>query len=342
MKKILKQLGVSLLFLLFLNVIFYILKSFFFYGFNFYNFLVYFFVGLFSFMVFFVFVVLSFLYPFVDDNKRIKDPSLRHILYLVGAAFVFLWFGFNIYILVVFIALFLFLLISDFSVVREEKSFFRFKFEKLFARAQINIFSAFAVLIAILIFLSPKISNGEINFPIIIYNNIFPKLEAIYQKQIPGFSGEMSVDEYLFLSAINGESFKGTPLQDITKPKDYEDLKQTFNDIKTGPLAEAFQQSLAQGREQFSKTINFQVVGDEKMKDVFYKLISKQISDNFSKYKELGIFFSIFIFFLITRGIISLVGIIYMPLALLVFKIFQATGFFKLEEEEVKRQKIVI
>jgi hypothetical protein len=271
-----------------------------------------------------------------------RDSFLKYVVYAIGALFILLWFKLSVYTLIAVGILLILFVLADISIKREEKSFYKFRFEKIFRSVEGLIFSGFAVLIAFLVFLSPRIAGGSLNLPRSLYDSIFPRIEKIYANQMPGFSGDMTVDEYLLLSGIRGGSFKGTPLENLEKPKTYEELKQIFNSIQSGPLAAAFQEALKQGRDQFSKAINIEVKGEDKMKDVLYNMISSQISSSLERYKQISIVALIFILFLLIRTIISLFGLVYAPLAFLIFKIFQKAKFFKLEEETVQREKITI
>lgn len=342
MQKIIKQILVGLLFLVFLNLSFYSLKVIFFQkGFSL-AFLVLFLVSLLFSLAFLVFLNLSFPKKIIQQEKEIKDSALRFVFYALGALSVFLWFGFTAYIVIAFAVFLISFLLSDFYQRRESATFLKFSFRKTSKIAQSFLFTALTLLIAFLVFLSPKIIGGKLELPRPVFDAVFPQLEKIYSSQIPGFSGEMTVDEYLLLQGLTEGAFKGTPLESVQIPKDLQGLENLLVSIQTGPLGASFQQALQQGRSQLSKAFGVEIKGDEKMKDVLYQMISNQFSSNIQKYKQLGTVILILVLFFFIRGIFGIIGILYFPLALLIFKIFKATGFFKTEKETVEREKITI
>lgn len=342
MNQIAKKVLISLLFLTFLNLSFYGLKLIFFQKSNFWTSLILFLVALFFSLTFLSFLSLAFLRPLIYNQKEMKDSFLRFVVYFFGLLSIFLWFGINGYILLSSVFFLVFLFLGDIFIKREEKLFVKFHFKRILKTAQNTLLTGIAILIAFLAFLSPKFIGGKIELPRSFYDDIFPRLEKTYSSQIPGFSGEMTIDEFLLLQGFNQGIFKGTPLGDIKPPRTYQELQEIFNNIQLSPAKDMFQQVLQQGRSQFSKTAGIELKGDEKMKDVVYQIISYQISLSLRPYRQIGIAGLIFFFFILSRGLIGIVGLFYPPVAWLLFEIFRKIKFFRIEKETIEREKIII
>ena len=200
MSAIKKQILISLLFVLFLNLNFLGLYLIFYsQSITFLGSFIYTLILLCLLNAFFVFFVLSFLEPIVYKERKIKESLIRFLIIFIGSFPIFFWFGFNIYSALAFFFFLLFLMLTSRAINKEKGSSLKFRFGRIFKSSKWIFLTGFAILIAFVAFLSPKILGGKIQLPRSLYDAVFPDIEERLASQYPGFSGEMTVNEFVLL-----------------------------------------------------------------------------------------------------------------------------------------------
>jgi hypothetical protein len=230
---------------------------------------------------------------------------------------------------------------ADKAIRKSANIFIKFNFTNSFKVAKGSLLTGFAMLIAILIFLSPKIIGGKIQVPRSLFEKLVPVAENLYKTQSPGFSSDMTVDEFIFLEALSGNNFPGAKDLEI---KNYDDLKETIRLVKQRVNQQVINKSLNQPKQDLSRMSGKRLKGSEKMKDVIYDTISRQLSLSLKSYQNIvGVTIGLVLFFfLILKGILSIVGLIYLPVAWIFFTIFRRNNFFKIETVSVNQEKLII
>lgn len=296
---------------------------------------------IFPWLWYFLVSLLFFLFFFIFSSLALKKSFWRYVLYFLVPALSFLFFGFTVYTAVAFIFLFLFLINGDRLIQKEKDVLLSFSFSRIAKKGASAFFTGIAVLIAILVFLSPKTIGGQLGLPRPLFDAIFPIVENIFSQQISGFSGEMTVDQYLLLQASEQleefktqEELKTIPLLPVGGEK---------IEINFGPTEEEIREEiLSQGRAQFSNIIARPVKGDEKMKDIFYEIVSVQVSQIIKPYQQAGTIGLIFIFFLLTRMVLTILSYLFLPLTFLFFLLLKKIKFFEIKIEKVDKEILSI
>lgn len=286
------------------------------------------------------------------------------IICLLNSLLVLIFFKFNNFLAFGIISFFLFSVFAARIVQEEEENLLKIKFFRITQKGIENLLTGFAVLIAVLLFLSPKVVGGELVFSQPLFTVIWPQVEKFFSEQFPGFSGDMTVDDYLLLqifgSAEEGSleetEFKtqqffplpfsnekielefGEKLQEELRKKIEEELKNISEEERERIEEEMIKQS----RDQLSQMVGKELKGDEKIKDVFYEVISAQFSKIVAPYKMPGSIGLIFAFFLVARTIAMLFLYIVLPFSYLIFILFKKLGFFIVRIEKVDKEVITI
>jgi hypothetical protein len=299
--RIAKQILISILFLGFGCLNFYFLKTLLFEEGEILVYFISFLLSLLFFAPCFVLLVLTF-----------GKQKWQYLLYFLISLSIFLFFSFNVYTAVSAVALFLFFFAAARAVKEEKDSLLKFKFSRITRKGFGAFFTGLAILIAVLLFLSPKIIGGELTLPRSLFDAAWPMIENIFSQQMPGFSGEITVDGYIFLQVPDEQKAKIT------------------------------EEMLQEQREQFSEMVGYQLKGDEKLKDVFYEIFSSQISRVIEPYQQIGSWGLIFIFFLTIRMVLMFFSYICLPIAWLIFILFKKTKFFEIKTEKVDKEVLTI
>ena len=349
MDRSLKQVLISILLLGAAGVNFYSLKTLTFEKVEFLNFLIIFLISLLFFTVFLAFLIFT------------LEGRWKILIYFLLSCLLFLLLcpstpSYNLTYLIVGILLFLLsLFITGERIRKEEDILLRFSFLRIFQSGIRNFFTGFAVLIAILIFLSPKVIGGRLTLPRSLFDALWPGMEKILSSQMPGFSGEMTVDEYILFQTfgiqeeiedqIQYEKEQVFPLPEEKMNIELEkELEKQLQERMEREREKVTDEMLQQGREQLKKQLGIEreIKGDEKMKDIFYELITEKISKYTQRYPQMGSWGLILAFFLIAKMILMLFSYFCLAFGWLMFKIFIATNFFRIEKIKEDKEVIVI
>lgn len=344
-----KQVLLSLLFILFLNLSFFGLRLVFFQNGSILGYSVLFLVFLLFCLIFFVFWVLSFLPVNFAQERKIIFRLVKFLIPALCSFSIFIWFGLNVYTAIAALIFLLFILLSASTIEKKESLGLKFDFSQVFRATKWTFLTAFAALIAFVAFLSPKLLGGRIELPRSLYDAVYPKIEERLILQYPGFSGEMTLDEFILLLAFQNPS-KDFPLKNPQeKIKNYSDFKILSKQFESKVGKKETGKLLKESRKEFLKTFGIdakktKISGDEKMKDVFYKISSSWFDARAKFYQYIvGIIAGLIIFFFfIARFTLSLVSIFYLPIAWIFFKVLRKINFFKIDIEKVDREKITI
>jgi len=103
---------------------------------------------------------------------------------------------------------------------------------------------------------------------------------------------------------------------------------------------------LKDGHKKFSEFSGKKIKGNEKMKDVIYWILNYQIVKNFEKKgkeekekKELlGSVSLIFLSFIVIRGFFSLLCLLYLPLAWVLFEFLKKIKFLRIKKEKTEKE----
>jgi len=348
MNPILKQVLFSVLFLLFLSLSFLGLYLIFYSTtITFLSSLIFFLIILCFSNTFFVFLALSFLQITTYKTKEIKGGFLAFLVVFLGSFSIFFWFGFNIYSFLAFI-LFLVLLFSSYHLIKREQSkYLKFDFSRVFKISKWTFLTGFAVLIAFVAFLSPKLLGGKIQLPRSLYDAAFPKIEQQLISQYPGFSGEMTVDEFILLVSFKNPP-KNFPIKK-TEIKTYSDFKNVSEKFEKKINKKELDKLLKENRKELLNSFGvdqaeIKIKGNEKVSDVLYKISSNWLEAKSKIYQYVaGIIAGLILFlFLMARLVLSIAGFFYLPIAWFFFKFLRKINFFKIDIEKVEKEKITI
>lgn len=345
-----KQILFSVLFLIFLSLSFLALYLIFYSATTtFLSSLIFFLIVLCLLNAILFFFSLSFLKPFVCYNRKIKEDFIVFAIIFLGSFSVFLWFGFNIYSLLSFILFLALLFLSYHSIKKEQSKYLKFSFHKVFKSCKWFFLNGFAILIAFVAFLSPKILGGKIELPRSLYDVFFSDIEERLASQYPGFSGEMTVDEFILLLSLQNPPKDSLIKKEEEEIKTYSDFKKFSKNLEKKVDKKEMDELLAQGRKELLKTFGFnktkiKIEGDEKMSDFFYKISYNWLETKVKIYQYLvGVVAGLILFFFFSaRLVLFIAGIFFLPLAWSLFKILRKINFFKVEIEKVNREKITI
>jgi len=345
-KKLLKQIILAFLFFLFLNLSFFYLKALLFKEGNFILPFILFLVFLLLGATFFIFLVFS------KASLKLQIP----FDFLIFGSTLF-WFGTNVYMIVAGLILTLFLFFSQIVLRKEEKNLLKFSFSRLSHKTYEVLLTGVAILIAVLLFLSPKLLGGKINLPRPLFDLFWPTTERFLSSQTPGFSGDMTVDQFLilqmsrenvdkmleqYLKTKSPEQPSGPllPFQGQIEIEFYKELQKQLEETKKQIPKEVLQK----GREELAKTfqIDKTLKGNEKMKDIFYEVVTVMIAKNVKSWEKLGTIGLILIFFMLIKTVSIFFNYILLLISWLIFKIFFATKFFKLVTIKVDKEELNI
>lgn len=228
---------------------------------------------------------------------------------------------------------------------REEEILLEFNFFRVAKKGFGMFFTATAILLAVSFFLSPKMTGGELTLPKPLFNFAWPVVESIFSQQYPGLSGDMTVDEYIVLQKIIQEkdqssSQNANPL--IPFSSDQMDKEKLLKKVRTRKQ-QIPSQVLKTNRANLANDLGLEKLkGNEEVKPVFYRMISKRIETAIEGYKQLGSLGLIIIFFLLAKAVLSLFSEIVVFPAWLVYKLSIATNFFRTEKVETKKETFVL
>lgn len=273
------------------------------------------------------------------------------VVYLLvsGAAFLLFWplteKG-NLGYLIVGIALFFGLLCwGGKNTKSEEEILLEFSFFRVAKKGFGMFFTAVAILLAVSFFLSPKIVGGELTLPKPLFNLAWPVVENVFSQQYPGLSGDMTVNEYIILQKIMQEKDQSSSQegnQSLSPPSDKQDKKKLLEEIRN-QKQQIPSQVLKETRTKLANDLGLEKLeGDKKVKDVFYRVISKRIETAIEGYKQLGSIGLIIIFFLLAKAVLALFSKIAIFPAWLIYKLFIAVNFFRTEKVETKKETFVL
>lgn len=218
------------------------------------------------------------------------------------------------------------------SIFHYGNLFLKFSFFKESKIAFRSFALALSILLSILLFFSPKTLGGKLVFPKFIFEILWPGLEKALQTQFPGFSGEMTVDEYL--KKLIEERY-----QSLLKERNLSFYEKKLMEEKIKVIKK---EELKKARENFSQIFGLKLKGEEKLKEVIYEAISKKINSFFSSYETWGKLGIIFVFFLLVRGGLSFVSFLFLIFSFLLFKILFWIKLFRIEKEMVEREKLTV
>lgn len=350
MRKIVKQIIISILFLVFLNLSFYFLKVLLFEKTGLLYHLIFFLISLLFLALFYIFLALS--------SLEVKWLLLCLLLVIVSSL---LWFGTSLYIILGGVLFSAFLFWATISMKKEENTLLKFDFYRISRAGYGFLFTGLGLLIAILFFISPKIMGGELTIPKSLFDYFWPFFERFFATLYPGFSGDLTVDQFLILQ-MSGITEK--LLEEYIKPETQGEPKGGFSLFFEQKIEIEFQEELQkeiqkqlererkkvskeiliEGRKQIAKDfkIDRELKGKEKMKDIFYEMLKNQIPAIEGPSKVAGVVGLVFAFFLPIKAIFTLLVYPYLLFSLLIFKIFSKVKFFKINKIQVEKEKIVI
>lgn len=342
MKKLYKQFLIPSLFLISTFLTFYWLSTLFFKKEQF-------FLSDFILFLFFLFLMAGF---FIFSVLVLSKSAWQILLYFLASCGIFIFFGFNLWIKIAGFSFFLFLLLGSWLAQRERDILLRFSFSRISKNGIKNLFSGMAICIAILAFLSPKIIGGKLTLPPFLFNLLWPSIEKI----LPGISTETTVDEFLIFQSQQFQKEIGIPenegglFQEIMSqlfPFSLEKLEPGLSKELTEKRlkeeeAKTSEEFLKLQKQELSKMVGRELKGDEKIKDLFYEMISAQISRVIKPYQTIGAIAVIFIFFSIIKVLLNIYLFICFPFFWLLFIILKRVGLFKTKTEKVDREEIAI
>ena len=346
-KKLLKQISLAFLFVLFLNLGFFYLKILLFvedieYLNSLILFLIFFLFG----AIFFIFLILT------KPSLKLQIP----IYFLVLASTLF-WFGVSGYMIVGELMFSFFLFLAQIILRQEEKNLLKFSFCRLSRKGYGTFLTGTAILISILLFLSPKILGGEITLPRPLFDWAWPMIERVLSSQYPGFNGDMTVDQFIILQMSGNieqilERYQKPEIENQSSgpslPFGGEQIEIELQKEIQKQLEEAkksiSEEILQQGREEFAEAfqIGKKLKGDEKMKDIFYGVITNLIAQNIKSWKEVGTTGLILIFFMMIKTVSIFLNYILLLISWLIFKILIAMKFFAIKTVKVDKEELTI
>lgn len=351
MEKIKKQLIILAFWFLSLNLLFGSLYLVFYKN----NFLTNFWLPLFLiglFLSFFHFIALNI--AFKEElsilGKKISFKTARIIIFFFSLFFLFFWFGFNAWMFLLFILLFLSFYFGSRSIEKRFGHSLKFSFLEILGTGKPLFLNGIALLVAFLVFLSPKILGGKIFLPRFAYDFLFPEIEKTFANKYPGFSGEMNIDEFVFLMVIQNPPRDFPIDKSEIKVEDYSQLKESFGKFKRKLGGKNTKIFLDQSRYQVLKGFGFsedeikKIKGTEKLNDFFYQIISKEIEKKSKIYQYfigsvLGI---VIISFLIVKFLLAILFLIFVPLIFGLFVFLRKLGVFKINLIKVNKEEIGI
>jgi hypothetical protein len=304
------------------------------------------------FLLFFLFVSLKicFLEEQFFFQRKIAPDLIIFLTLFLSLFFIFFWFGFNFYSFLGFVLSLITLFEASRIIEKLMNRSLKFSFWQILSGTRMFFLSGFAILIAFVAFLSPKILGGKMFLPRSVYDFIFPKLEDKIASFYPGFSGEMSLNEFAFLMVVKNppENF---PINNVkNKVKSYNDLKNVLSEVEAKLGKEKMKEFLNSARVQLLRSFGFkddeikEIDGNQKVKEFFYVGVSKWLEKSSRAYKFLaGAIFGILIFFFfIVRFILLIISIVYLPLWVFLFEYLKKIGFFNIKVEKVDKEIITI
>lgn len=350
MKKIIKQIIILILFLAFLNLSFYFLKALLFSKIAPLNYLFFLLISLLFLTLFYIFLVLT--------SIEIKWLVLCFLL-VIGLSLG--WFGISIYTIFGSILFSVFFFLAKMTMQKEESALLKFSFSRISRAGYGLLFTGLGLLISILLFISPKIMGGELTVPKSLFDYFWPFFEKFFATLYPGFSGNLTVDQFLILQ-MSGVTEK--LLEEYSKPETQgrpegglslffeqkmeiefqEELQKEIQRQLERERKKIPKEMLIEGRKQIAETfkIDRTLKGDEKMKDIFYEMVKNQIPTIEGPSKIAGVVGLVFTFFLPMKVIFTFLTYPYLLFSLLAFKIFSKIKFFKINKIQVEKEKIVI
>lgn len=305
------------------------------------------------FVLFFCFTILNIVFEsgLLIFKQKIKNLNIfRPVLFFISLFFIFPWFGFSAWTLLLFVFLFSGFYFGSKRIEKVLAHEVKFSFFKILEAGKSFFINSIAFLVAFLIFLSPKILDGKIFLPRNVYNFFFPELEKAFSNKYPGFSGEMNIDEFVFLMVIQNppENF---PLKESGKDiKSYFQLKEILKKFKQKLGEKNANIFLKQARFQVFKNFGFSeneiknIKGDEKLNEFLYNIISKEIESKSKTYQYFlgGVFGIIFFSFLIIKFLLAILSLIFVPLFLAMFSFLEKINFFEINLVKIDKEEIRI
>ena len=344
-KKLLKQILLIILFVIFLNLGFFYLKTLLFKEVEILSTLIPFLIFLLFGATFFIFFLFS------RPSLKLQIP-----VYLLVFAFILLRFGVSGYIIVGGLIFALFLFLSQITLSKERENLLKISFCHLSQKGCGILLTGAAILISILLFLSPRILGGEINLPRPLFDLAWPMTEKFFASQFPGFFGDMTVDQFLMLQMypnidellekyLKSQTPKQTPgptlpFQGQIEIEFYKEIQKQLDEAKKGISQEVLQK----GREELAKTfqIDKKLKGDEKMKNVFYEMVSNLIAKNVKSWEKFGMIGLILIFFMLIKTVSIIFNYVALLISWIIFKILIAIKFFMIRTVKVDKEEIVL
>lgn len=353
-KKLLKQIILAFWFILFLELSFWYLKTLLFQEAEVQVYLI-------SFLIFFLFsIIFSVFLALSRTSLKIQVP-----IYLLVIGSILFWFGTSGYVIAGGLIFTVFLFFSQKNSQEEGKNLLKFQFLRISREGYSTFLTGAAILLAILLFMSPKIFGGEMILPRSLFDLAWPVLESAYSAQFPGFSGKMTVDQFIILqtsgnieeilekymqpqtedrSSAPSLPFIGDPIEIEYKKALEKELQKQLEEAKT----DISEEMLREAREDFSESLQLdrKLKGDEKLKDLFYEvannLIVRSLRSGEMASPIVGTTGIIFAFFLLIKTIFILFNYLLLPISWLCFKALLKTRFFKIKTVQVKKEELVL
>lgn len=309
--------------------------------------LIYFGAGL---IVFLVFLLL--LYILAEARGTIYLAAF--LLSLIFALMYFWQFGFQplnyFYLLGVFL-FFVFLLIAYEIMGLEKEDRIKISAGKVWKRGLTLIMIALSLIISVVYYFQPilKISQDKIELPPQLIKWMLKPMSGMFNKMLPFYSPEMTIDEMLASSLAMGGGEEGfdveslgpeilskIPMDKLTTMSPTELLQDPV--IKTLIAEQMAQKSksvdshlIAQQRDEFAKSLGVELKGSETMDEVLGAILNSKLGDILGPYyKQISLALAVTFFFLV-KFIFSLVGIVVVIAAQLLFFILKASKFVTIE-----------
>jgi len=239
----------------------------------------------------------------------VKPKKFIFLGFVLVSIFPIFIFGNNLYLLIG-IALFFILLFFGFLLLKRERDLFSLKLRPMwiFRRGLGYFFLGLSLMLALIFYVSP-LSEFKMEIPRFWFDGIFDKLQPLISSQLPGFDQEMTADEfltaqYLFLSKVQPKGQKIPESADffefLRNPAFAESLKiaQNSNQKYLENLIVRNKKVLEENKKEFSKILGVGIEGEEKMKDILYYWVNNKvltISKPYQEYISLGFVLAVFL-----------------------------------------------
>jgi len=234
-----------------------------------------------------------------------------------------------------------------------EKIFLKIPFFYFSSRVFSWFFLGFSVFLAILIFLSPKGLEGKIHFPKRFFDYLWPSVEKkagefLFPKEKEIKLGEMTIDEFLIKNFE--KNLSKSPV--LKEKREVELPFAGAIEIELGKemIEKLKKDYLKDGHKKFSEFSGKKIKGNEKMKDAIYWILNYQVVKNFEKKEKeekkkkelLGSVSLIFLSFVLIRGFFSLLCLLYLPLAWILFEFLKKIKFLRIKKEKTEKEILVL